>query len=346
MEFGPDGPRVHDRQRLCASANHAIAYRAADAAQSGACDVAITGGTEATIALGPMRGWGEAMRIMAPDACRTVLRRAAARHGARRGRRHLRARAARPQPWRAAPRSSPELAGTGMSSDASDITLPNVAGPTSAMRLALADAGPRARGDRLHQRARHRHRRQRRDRDQGDPRGCSARTRASSRCRRPSRCTATRWGQRAASSSPPPCSRCSTTSCRPTINYTGCRSRLRPRSRAQRAARAHDRRPPSPTPSPSAGLNAVGLAVEALRGLARLPLGPIAGRSIASRDVATQNVAGDSGGRIGNQPRARVAAPCGCGRIDFRIGAAAAKIVDIEASRRRRSGRGYIPILK
>jgi len=34
-----------------------------------------------------------------------------------------------------------ELAGTGMSSDASDITLPNVEGPTSAMRLALADAG-------------------------------------------------------------------------------------------------------------------------------------------------------------------------------------------------------------
>src|SRR5207248_768480 len=87
-------------------------------------------------------------RIMAPDACRPF---SAGRRGMVLGEG---AGIFVLEPLdRAQARGAPilaELAGTGMSSDASDITLPNVEGPTSAMRLALADAGlapdaPRAR---------------------------------------------------------------------------------------------------------------------------------------------------------------------------------------------------------
>jgi nodulation protein E len=136
MEYGLTGP-AFTIASACASANHAIAI-AHHMLRSGACDVAITGGSEATMTLGTMRGW-EAMRIMAPDACRPF---SAGRRGMVLGEgagifvlealEHAQARGA---PILA------ELAGTGMSSDASDITLPNVDGPTSAMRLALADAG-------------------------------------------------------------------------------------------------------------------------------------------------------------------------------------------------------------
>jgi nodulation protein E len=136
MEFGLTGPGFAIAS-ACASANHAIAI-AQQMLRSGACDVAITGGCEATIALGTMRGW-EAMRIMAPDGCRPF---SAGRRGMVLGEG---AGIFVLEPLdRALARGAPilaELAGTGMSSDASDITLPNVEGPTSAMRLALADAG-------------------------------------------------------------------------------------------------------------------------------------------------------------------------------------------------------------
>ena len=52
----------------CASANHAIGI-SFQMLRSGQVDCAVTGGTEASIAFGTMKGW-EAMRVMAPDACR------------------------------------------------------------------------------------------------------------------------------------------------------------------------------------------------------------------------------------------------------------------------------------
>jgi nodulation protein E len=136
MEFGLTGP-AFSIASACASANHAIAI-AQQLVRSGAADVAITGGAEATITLGTLRGW-EAMRIMAPDTCRPF---SAGRRGMVLGEgagifvlEPLERALARGAPILA------ELAGTGMSSDASDITLPTVEGPASAMRLALADAG-------------------------------------------------------------------------------------------------------------------------------------------------------------------------------------------------------------
>ncbi len=136
MEFGLTGPGFSIAS-ACASANHAIAI-AHQMLRSGACDVAITGGSEATMSLGTMRGW-EAMRVMAPDACRPF---SAGRRGMVLGEgagifvlEPLERAQARGAPILA------ELAGTGMSSDASDITLPTVEGPASAMRLALADGG-------------------------------------------------------------------------------------------------------------------------------------------------------------------------------------------------------------
>jgi len=52
----------------CASATHAIGL-AFHMVRSGAVDCAVTGGTEACLTYGTVRGW-EALRVMAPDMCR------------------------------------------------------------------------------------------------------------------------------------------------------------------------------------------------------------------------------------------------------------------------------------
>ena len=96
----------------------------------------MTGGTEACITFGTVRGW-EAMRVMAPDACRPFsidrkgmvlgegaamlvlepLERAQARGASILG----------------------EIVGFGMSADAADLTAPDLGGMTRAMEGALAD---------------------------------------------------------------------------------------------------------------------------------------------------------------------------------------------------------------
>ncbi len=135
MALGITGP-AFTVASACASANHALGV-ALQMLRSGAVDVALSGGSEATITFGTMRGW-EALRVMAPDACRPF---SAGRRGMVLGEgagmfvlealEHAQARGA---PIVA------ELMGVGMSSDAGDLTLPNLEGPTSAMRAALADA--------------------------------------------------------------------------------------------------------------------------------------------------------------------------------------------------------------
>ena len=117
----------------CASATHAIGL-AFQMVQSGQVDCAVTGGAEACITFGTVRGW-EAMRVMAPDACRPFsidrkglvlgegaavvvlepLERAQARGAAILG----------------------EIAGFGMSADAADLTAPDLDGMTRAMQGAL-----------------------------------------------------------------------------------------------------------------------------------------------------------------------------------------------------------------
>ncbi|HUH30970.1 MAG TPA: beta-ketoacyl-[acyl-carrier-protein] synthase family protein [Rhodanobacter sp.] len=121
----------------CASANHAI-IQAAQMIRWGLADVAITGGTEACLTYGALRAW-EAMRILADDTCRPF---SANRHGLVLGEgagifvletlEHARARGAV---------ILAELAGSGMTADATDIVSPSADGAAAAMTQALADAG-------------------------------------------------------------------------------------------------------------------------------------------------------------------------------------------------------------
>ncbi len=136
MAFGTHGP-CFAVASACAAANHAIG-QAAHMVRSGMVDVAITGGSDAPITVGFMKGW-EALRVLAPDTCRPFSRdRAGLVIGEGAGilvlesEEHAAARGAVPMM---------ELAGFGMSSDGMDITAPDLGGTTRAMRAALADAG-------------------------------------------------------------------------------------------------------------------------------------------------------------------------------------------------------------
>ena len=121
----------------CASANHAI-IQAAQMIRYGLVDVAIAGGTEACLTYGALRAW-EAMRVLADDTCRPF---SANRHGLVLGEgagifvlesmEHAQARGAV---------ILAELAGTGMTADATDIVMPSATGAAAAMTQALADAG-------------------------------------------------------------------------------------------------------------------------------------------------------------------------------------------------------------
>ena len=136
MEFGTRGP-CFCVASACASANHAIG-QAMHMVRCGAVDVAITGGSDASIVPGFMKGW-EALRVLSADACRPfsrdrsglvigegagILVLEAAGHAQGRGAVALM-----------------EVAGFGMGSDAGDITAPDPAGAARAMRAAFVDAG-------------------------------------------------------------------------------------------------------------------------------------------------------------------------------------------------------------
>jgi nodulation protein E len=120
----------------CASATHAIGI-AFQMVRSGAVDCAVTGGTEACITFGTVRGW-EAMRVMSPDVCRPFSR---DRMGLILGEG---AAMMVLEPFdRAQVRGAEilgEIVGFGMSADAGDLTAPDCGGMVRAMREALADA--------------------------------------------------------------------------------------------------------------------------------------------------------------------------------------------------------------
>jgi nodulation protein E len=120
----------------CASGTHAIGL-AFQQVRSGAVPCAVTGGADACITFGTMKGW-EAMRVTAPDTCRPFSR---DRKGLVIGEgaaavvleslEHAQARGAR---------ILGEIIGFGMSSDAGDLTSPDEAGMVRAIEHALADA--------------------------------------------------------------------------------------------------------------------------------------------------------------------------------------------------------------
>jgi nodulation protein E len=106
--------------------------------RTGRVQAAVTGGCEAAITFGTIKGW-EALRVMAPDACRPFSK---GRKGMVLGEgagmvvlEPLEEARARGAPIYA------ELAGFGMTADAADLVLPDEAGGAGAMERALADAG-------------------------------------------------------------------------------------------------------------------------------------------------------------------------------------------------------------
>jgi len=120
----------------CASATHAIGL-CFQMVRSGAIRVAVTGGSEASISLGAIKGW-EAMRVMAPDKCRpfskdrkgmiigegaAILVLETEEDARKRGAEIL-----------------GEIVGFGMSADAKDITAPDEGGMARAIKGALGDA--------------------------------------------------------------------------------------------------------------------------------------------------------------------------------------------------------------
>ena len=136
MEFGLTGP-CFCVASACASANHAIG-QAMHMIRSGMADVAVSGGSDASIVPGFMKGW-EALRVLSPDACRPFSRdRSGLVIGEGAGilvleeAEHALARGAVPLM---------EVAGFGMGADGADITAPDPAGAARAIRAALADAG-------------------------------------------------------------------------------------------------------------------------------------------------------------------------------------------------------------
>lgn len=135
MALGLRGP-VFGVTSACSSSNHAFAS-AVDQIRLGRADVMVAGGTDAPLVWGILKGW-EALRVLAPDTCRPF---SADRQGLSLGEgaamavletyEHAMARGAN---------ILAEIAGAGLSADASDIVAPTIEGPTAAMRACLADA--------------------------------------------------------------------------------------------------------------------------------------------------------------------------------------------------------------
>ncbi len=136
MVCGLKGP-VFGVTSACSTANHAFAS-AMDQLLLGRADAVVAGGTETPLVWGVLRAW-EVLRVLAREACRPF---SADRDGLVIGEgagmvvletlEHAQARGAT---------ILAELAGVGMTADASDIVAPTVEGPAAAIRLCLEDAG-------------------------------------------------------------------------------------------------------------------------------------------------------------------------------------------------------------
>jgi nodulation protein E len=135
MDRGLRGPAFAVAS-ACASSTHAIGL-AFQMVRSGMADCAVTGGAEACITVGTIKGW-EAMRVMAPDVCRPFSK---DRRGMVLGEG---AAAIVIEPLEAARARGAtilaEIVGFGMSADAKDLTSPDQGGMVRAIEGALADA--------------------------------------------------------------------------------------------------------------------------------------------------------------------------------------------------------------
>lgn len=135
-ELGARGP-AFGVTSACASSAHAVGT-ALLLLRSGAVEVALAGGSDASFSYGHVQAW-HSLRVMAPDTCRPFSR---DRRGMVLGEgagvfvletlEHARRRGAAPLA---------ELAGVGQSSDAGDPVHPDPAGMAAALTGALCDAG-------------------------------------------------------------------------------------------------------------------------------------------------------------------------------------------------------------
>ena len=141
LEFGAQGPAL-TTATACSSSGHAIG-EAFHLIKFGMADAMLTGGTESPLTFGMIRSW-ESVRVLATGngdpskACRPF---SLDREGLVMGEgaamllleeyEHARQRGAR---------IYAEIAGFGLSSDASHITQPSIEGPARAVRMALAEA--------------------------------------------------------------------------------------------------------------------------------------------------------------------------------------------------------------
>ena len=135
MHCGLKGP-AFTVVSACASGTHAVGL-AFHMVRSGAVACAVAGGAEASIAFGPLKVW-EAMRIMAPDACRPF---SIGRKGMVLGE-GAAILVLEPRDSAVARGADilGEIVGFGMSADAKDITNPDEGGMARAIEAALADA--------------------------------------------------------------------------------------------------------------------------------------------------------------------------------------------------------------
>lgn len=136
MDLNVQGPG-YTIASACASATHAIGT-AFHMVRSGTLSTCITGGSEACLTYGTLKGW-EALRVVAPDTCRPFsLGRGGMILGEGAGILVL-------EEWESAKKRGAniyaEMAGFGMSSDAKDITTPDVNGMVRAINKALKDSG-------------------------------------------------------------------------------------------------------------------------------------------------------------------------------------------------------------
>jgi beta-ketoacyl-acyl-carrier-protein synthase II len=145
MEYGAQGPAL-TTATACSSSGHAIG-EAFHLIKYGMADMMLTGGTESPLTFGMIRSW-ESVRVLATGngdpskACRPF---SADREGLVMGEgaamllleelEHAKQRGAR---------IFAEIAGFGLSSDASHITQPSIEGPARAVRMALEEAGVNA----------------------------------------------------------------------------------------------------------------------------------------------------------------------------------------------------------
>ncbi|HEX3348968.1 MAG TPA: beta-ketoacyl-[acyl-carrier-protein] synthase family protein [Acetobacteraceae bacterium] len=135
MAFGLRGAAFATAS-ACASSTHAIGL-AFHYIRSGQLDLAVTGGTDAPLCVGVLKGW-EALRVLSRDVCRPFSRdRAGLAVGEGAGVLVL-------EEWeRARARGADilgEIVGFGMSADAADLTAPDMNGAARAMSQALRDA--------------------------------------------------------------------------------------------------------------------------------------------------------------------------------------------------------------